>query len=138
MYLHLPCIFFLQDTKFFPIRENEILPFKIHPPESLWNPHHFYFASDVWLLGIAFWEMFHIGNGNAFYFSQSAQEHREFLYSTMVDAAGKIPLKFEGKIPKALRDLIIWCCEFDLEKRPLPEDIIHRIGELEEGNMDFR
>ena len=120
------------------MREKEILPFKVHPPESLWKPHYFYLASDVWLLGVTYWEMFHIQNGNAFYFNENASKQRECLYSAMIDEVGKIPLKFEKKIPKGLRDLIIWCCEFDFEKRPTPEQIMHRIGELEEGKVDLR
>ena len=109
----------------------------IHPPESLWSPHYFYLASDVWLLGVTFWEMFHIANGEAFGAAQNADELRELLHSKMIFQGGYVPLVFEGKIPKPLRDLIIWCCEFEFEKRPTPEDIIHRIEELDDGKIDL-
>eukprot|EP00479_Gromia_sphaerica_P008336 TRINITY_DN311_c0_g1_i4.p2 TRINITY_DN311_c0_g1~~TRINITY_DN311_c0_g1_i4.p2 ORF type:complete len:159 (-),score=47.35 TRINITY_DN311_c0_g1_i4:532-945(-) len=90
--------FILTDREYFVPRPAEQLPYQIHPPESLCSPNWFYKASDVWLLGIAFWETYHISEGTAFP-PLSPSLHFNLLTDTMVKHMGPVPLTFDDYVP---------------------------------------
>eukprot|EP00479_Gromia_sphaerica_P004045 TRINITY_DN1478_c0_g1_i2.p1 TRINITY_DN1478_c0_g1~~TRINITY_DN1478_c0_g1_i2.p1 ORF type:complete len:175 (+),score=27.44 TRINITY_DN1478_c0_g1_i2:160-684(+) len=84
----------LEDTECFNARKDEQLPFRCLPPESLFPPHPFYKASDIWMLGIGFWETYNVVDGHAFHYTKGFRKHRARLVESMVESVGKIPLIF--------------------------------------------
>ena len=84
-------------------------------------------ASDIWMLGVAFWELLYIDGGRAFadHRKRFKREKRKIfpavksLYrKVMIDRGKPIPLKWRGDEPQEFRVLIEHCCSIDPNARP--------------------
>ena len=102
----------------------------------------FFCSSDVWMLGLALWELLRVDDcGQPFApLLKTAQIDQMMQQQTDDDGDDQhhhpVPLMWPGTEPHALRLLVEECCSFERKERPTIDEVVDRLVELEASTVN--